>query len=94
MPYPFDNVCISCQVQYKTEKGGVYVVEMASFGPYKIWLADLKKCPKCGHLIIGGFGNHPVAFHFEEGFSETLKECMTSENGCYLLLEYKGDRHE
>jgi hypothetical protein len=48
------NICIFCQREYIIKKQGVVVVEIASFGPYKLWNADLKECPGCGHLMIGG----------------------------------------
>jgi hypothetical protein len=71
---------------------GVTVIEMASFGPYKIWMADLKKCPGCGHEIVGNFAEHQLCEHFEQGFDEILKKSM--EHGSYLLIEYKGDKVE
>jgi hypothetical protein len=89
VPYPFDAVCTLCSLQYKVEKQGVYVIEMASFGPYKIWMADLKECPKCHHRIVTGFGHNALSEHYQEGFTQTLKQAMDS--GAYFLFEHKGD---
>jgi len=44
------------------------VCEYANFGPYKIWYADLWKCPNCKNEIIVGFGWNPVAEHFQNDF--------------------------
>jgi len=65
-------ICVSCQVEYRPEKNGVRVCEYASFGPYKIYQADLWKCPKCDHLIIHGYGRNPEAEHFQDHFKELL----------------------
>ncbi len=67
-------VCIKCEVEYRPEKNGVNVEEMASFGSYKLWSADLLKCPKCGNEIIGAFANRPFAEHFEDGYKKVLKK--------------------
>jgi len=67
-------ICASCEIEYRPEKNGIRVCEHASFGPYKIWQADLWKCPKCGHLLIHGFGWNAESEHFMDGFKELLKE--------------------
>ena len=84
MPYPFDNVCLKCQKQYKVKKAGVWVIEMADFGPYKIWMADLKECPICHHEVISGFAQHAVTEHYQSGFNEVLEQAKKSGN-CYIL---------
>jgi len=33
---------------------------------YQIWDADLWKCPKCGYEIVTGFGQHPIAEHWQK----------------------------
>ncbi len=53
-------VCVACHVELRPEKNGTIVIEMASFGPYKIWDADTWKCPKCGIEIVAGFGKVPI----------------------------------
>lgn len=68
------TVCVKCEVEYKPEKNGVRVCEYASFGAWGIWQADLWKCPKCGHLIITGFGFNPESEHYMNGFKKLLKE--------------------
>ena len=42
--------------------------------PYKLWNGDLWKCPDCGHLIIVGCGQQPMAEHYMEGFTEAVEK--------------------
>ncbi len=65
-------VCVKCEVEYRPEKNGVTVEEMANFGSYKLWNADLLKCPKCGNEIVGGFAQVASAEHFEPGYKKLL----------------------
>jgi len=59
-------VCVKCQVELTPEKNGVGLLDMASFGPYKIWEADLWKCPVCNYEIVVGFGRDAIAEHYDE----------------------------
>ena len=52
-------VCVTCQTELKPFCNETLVVEMASFGPYKVWNADTWKCPGCGFEIVAGFGQQP-----------------------------------
>jgi len=58
-------VCVKCQTEYSSALGeiGVIVVEMAYNPPvpYKIWGADLLKCPGCGVEVVSGFSDRPIA---------------------------------
>ncbi|KKN16780.1 hypothetical protein LCGC14_0972420 [marine sediment metagenome] len=65
-------VCVKCEVEYKPEENGITLEEMANFGSYKLWNADLFKCPKCGNEIVGGFADRPFAEHFEDNYKEVL----------------------
>jgi len=86
-------VCAKCNIRYepkrnrsatemRPKKNGVYVIEMADFGPYKVWHADLWECPKCGHLTIAGFGTEPMAEHYDEKFQKVL-ECAKASDYVY-----------
>jgi len=66
-------VCTTCQRGLKTSTVGVTLIEMASFGPYKVWQADTQKCPEYGIEVVAGFGNQPIMQHFEDGFEEKLE---------------------
>ena len=80
------RVCVTCQLEYQVEKQGIYVIEVASFGAYKIWHADLHQCPKCGHRIIAGFADCAISEHYKDGFGELLKDVLESGKG-YILKE-------
>lgn len=81
------QICVKCSVEFKIEKNSVMVVEMFSDPPqpYKIWSADMWKCPTCGAEIIAGFGHQAVAEHFQEKFDDVLNKVQT--NGCYVVYE-------
>jgi len=58
----------------KAEQNGVGLVDMASFGEYKVWDSDLYRCPCCGYEIIVGFGKEAIAEHFEgDRFTRVLE---------------------
>ncbi len=56
-------VCVKCECDLKPEQNGVYCVETAGTErrPYKVWHADLWKCPNCGIEIVSGYGHGPRA---------------------------------
>jgi hypothetical protein len=62
------TVCNNCHIEYRIETSGVYVIEYAAFGPYRIWAADEHKCPACHSTIITGFGSAAIAEHYQDGF--------------------------
>ena len=72
-------VCVQCKVKLRPERNGVHVVE--TFGedsdePYKLWRADLYKCPKCGVEVVAGFGapfNNNYAEHYQSDFAMYLE---------------------
>ena len=68
MPQP---ICVMCQVEYRPEKNGVIAEEMATgIGSYKLWYADLWKCPVCDHQIIVGFGKNAIAGHWMKEYQD------------------------
>jgi hypothetical protein len=71
MPYKF--VCTECQSEYHVKEQGVLVIEMASFGVYKVWNADLLECRGCQKQVVSGFGDSPLMEHYEKGFNEWLE---------------------
>lgn len=75
MPSKSNEICVPCEKEMQPVKVGVLVEEHMDDGsPYKIWQADLLGCPKCGHQIIAGFANSPVAHHHDSHYSKVLKE--------------------
>jgi hypothetical protein len=85
-------ICINCQCELKPETNGVIVVEMASFGPYKVWSADLLKCPGCGVEIVSGFADQPIrADHYAKDFPDWFDELLSS--GARIIYDYERPRN-
>lgn len=75
-------VCVRCKMEMENEKNGVLVVEPSYNGNiHKIWLADLKRCPKCEHEIITGFGATPLGYG-----PETLANLKAKYDDEYIFL--------
>lgn len=66
-------VCVKCEVEFVCSKNGVEVVDFASFGRYKVTMADEFECPKCKYTIIVGFADRGHLQH-EEGFENRISE--------------------
>jgi hypothetical protein len=79
------EICLKCKVAYKTKKGGIVVEEMAGFGSYQLWAADLKECPKCNHQIIAGFAKEPFSEHWKEGHAKSVE----TAKGLGVLFEWR-----
>ena len=86
MPRP---ICVNCQIEYRPEKNGVIVEEMAAgIGSYKIWHADLWKCPVCGHLIISSYGNKELTRHSDPDYEKRrLAEVRAADGVVYLFYD-------
>ena len=68
------KVCAKCRIELRPKTNDIVAIEMADFGPYKIWAADLWGCPECGAEVILGFANHRMAEHYEPKFATVLQE--------------------
>lgn len=66
-------VCTKCNCELHPEKNGVGILDMAKFGPYELYDADLWKCPKCGLEVVGGFAYNPISAHHEDNFQSEIK---------------------
>jgi len=67
---------------------GTTVVEMASFGPYKVWDADTLRCPGCGNEVVSGFAEQPIRQdHWKDDFSEWLEE--VEKNASRVEYDYE-----
>ena len=85
-------VCIKCELQLKPETNGVVVSElfMNDTQVYKVWEADLWKCPGCGMEVIAGWAENPIAEHFETEKMVTARamiEVAKSRKEHYFLKE-------
>lgn len=75
MPYSAIPVmCIKCGLELVPDTNGVVVLELyrENTQVYKIWDADLVKCPGCGIKMIKGFAMNPLAIHHQGDFNEVL----------------------
>jgi len=68
------EICLKCNKAYITKKGGIVVNELAGFGSYKLWAADLKECPECHHQIIAGFAKDSYSEHYMKRHKESLEK--------------------
>lgn len=66
-------VCPKCHVEMTPERNGMGLLDMADFGPYALWDADLWKCPKCSVEVIGGFGDGPITAHYKDDFIRLIE---------------------
>jgi hypothetical protein len=62
----------TCGGEFTTRQIGVDVIEEASFGPYKIWSADLLACRFCEKEIIRT-GDIPFTEHYQGDFEKRLQ---------------------
>lgn len=90
-------ICVKCQVEFRMDVAGVIVKEMFQQNTeiYKIWRADLWKCPSCGDTIIFGFAEKPDATHHEKEriqavLDEIEKGDLEVEGKVFYNKEYFG----
>ncbi len=83
-------VCIPCQVELRCHKVGVAILDTAGKDqrPYKLWSADLWKCPNCGILLAVRFANNPHAHGFQEQKMQKLIALEVSADNLYYNHEY------
>jgi len=60
-------ICVQCQHTLKPEKNGIIVVEMfqQNTAIYKLWEADVWRCPKCKNEVVAGFAKYPLMEHWQ-----------------------------
>lgn len=70
------SVCVNCEMELRPEINSVIVAEMMrdNTALYKLWEADLWKCPKCGIEVVLGFASQPFMEHFEGNINAKLEE--------------------
>ena len=52
-------------------KNSITVEELLEDGqPYKLWDADMWECPECRARVIAGFGQRPIAEHYQPTYAE------------------------
>lgn len=73
-------VCPDCQIEMRPKTLGVPVESMATFGPYKLYAADLYVCPGCDKKVLTGFQNEPIAHHFEQDYNSIVSSYRRNAN--------------
>lgn len=69
--------CLPCRTFFKIKKNGVPIVEGMPIGregawtDYKLWMGDLYGCESCGAEVIAGFGQQPIAEHYQPDYAVT-----------------------
>ena len=68
-------ICVKCEIEMRPEENDVRVINWFSLPPEPdtIWCADVWKCPICGVKIVCGFGHAAYAYHYQEGFEQSLE---------------------
>lgn len=85
-------ICTQCKTEFHTHESGVFVIEMASFGPYKVWSAYLMKCRGCGTEIVAGFGQNPLREdHYKPDFPAWLDNLIANckEHNVSVIYDYE-----
>ena len=81
-------LCVKDQINLRPHKNETYVIEMAHFGPCKIWMADTWKCPACGIEVVAGFGEKPISEHFQDNFGKWIEQITTDKERVEYDYEY------
>ena len=68
------HACADCEVELRPKKTGAYIVEMADFGPYKLWACDIWECPICKCEIATGIPNNALGEHWQRDFEEKIQK--------------------
>ena len=68
-------VCVKCEIEFKPHDCGIYVAELFQKESkiYRLWMADIHKCPGCGIEIVTGYAAHATQ-HFEQDLEAKVEE--------------------
>ena len=82
-------ICRKCEVEFKVIKNGVIVVEHFNTPPepYKLWEADLYKCPKCNAEIVTGLAQEPFLEHFQGNIGKKVAELK--QHGSIIVNDFE-----
>jgi hypothetical protein len=72
-------VCVGCKIEFRCLKNDIVAEQLADFGSYRLWSADLWICPDCGHKIISGFGKGPIAEHYQSNYDDVLAQILANK---------------
>lgn len=80
----FRVICTDCGLNFRNIKSGVLIKELFQEDKevYRIWNADLLRCPGCKRTIINGLADNPIAEHWDkEKMQDVLQQCETRTMG-------------
>jgi hypothetical protein len=55
----------------RVKQNSVTVETLDDGAPYRLWDADLWECVECGVEIITGFGQRPLAEHWQDAYARS-----------------------
>jgi NMD protein affecting ribosome stability and mRNA decay len=93
----FRVLCTDCGRDFKCEKAGVLIKElfMGDKEVYRVWNADLLRCPGCNIMIISRFADNPAAEHWnKETMTAVLQKCNTRTLGKDLFIWREHSRNK
>ena len=85
----FRVLCTDCGRDFQVEKTGVLIKElfMGDKEVYRIWNADLLRCPGCNIMVISRCADNPIAEHWEkEKMAAMLERCKEKTLGKDLFI--------
>lgn len=84
-------ICVNCQVEMKVDTVGALVQELFQNDTkvYRIWPADLMKCPGCGIRVISRFADKPMVQHFEHAEIVKLKKYIQGKRDQGKLFNWR-----
>ena len=85
----FRVLCTDCGRDFKIDKTGVLIIELFQKDKevYRIWNADLLRCPGCGIAIISRFADNPIVEHWnKEKMAAVLLQCAKRTLGKDLFI--------
>jgi hypothetical protein len=84
------TICVKCEVELQRVKGGSIVI-VEHFNkppePYKLWSADLHKCPKCGLEVVAGIAQEPFMEHYQGDIKAKIEELRNK--GIQLVNDFE-----
>jgi hypothetical protein len=88
-------ICVTHQRELVPAENGVNVIELANFGPFRIWQTDQWSCPHlgCPVQIAPEAGARPIE-HYQAGFRERLAWALELERRALLRLDFESDEQE
>ena len=87
-------VCCDCRTPFVPHKNDIVVNECNADGEsVRLWCADLWICPSCDHRMIKGWGQNPIAEHYEEGYDAVLSKCK-STGVMFTVINQRGALRE